>query len=122
MWTYTAYILGKYCKKKSVEQLQFKEISDFVFNVIWKEEKMTLWDGSEELYNDLKYLNQLKIINLAEKKDINHTTISILNKKTLERAVKTVENSPMVTGVGLFAEYNKRINSALDRVFEQKAS
>ncbi|MGD0405452.1 MAG: hypothetical protein ABSB10_02205 [Candidatus Bathyarchaeia archaeon] len=120
MWTYTAYILGKYCEKydkspQKCDNLSFKEFSSFVFDVLWRKEQLIFHDGAEDLFNDFKYMQKLGIVELAGgETDFEKTTLKIKDKKQLSELGKIVENSASLTGVKLFDEYTRRINLALE--------
>ncbi len=114
MWTYTAYILEKYCEKNKCDELLFKEIDNFFFDILWRKEHLSFYENSLGLYEDLDYLRELGIIEFDEKDKSIETKIKIKEKKTLSKIAKMVEDSSKLTGIRLFEEYKKRINSALE--------
>ena len=115
MWTYTAYILNKF-GEKGYSQLQFKELSEFVFDELWGKGHIVFHDGDEDLLDDLRYLDKLKAIRLKDRGDVGMT----LNVGSLSHMSNVVENSALLTGVKLFDEYRKRIDDSFDNYVSQK--
>jgi hypothetical protein len=115
MWTYTAYIINKF-GEHGYRELQFKELSDFVFNNLWKNGNLVFHDGDEDLLDDLRYLNKVKAIELREGKNIRMT----LNRGCLGHMSRVVEDSALLTGVKLFDEYKKRIDKSFDDYSKSK--
>jgi len=118
MWTYTAFILGKYCEKnpEKYDELPFSEFAKFVFDVLWREKNLIFHDGIMDLFEDLKYLQKLGIIELQEDENIERAKLKVKDKEKLNRVVKVVEDSGTLTGVKLLDVYTKRINSAIDTI------
>lgn len=119
MWTYTTYIFGKYAERcpgglaKSPE-LSFKDISDFVFDTLWRKQNLVFHDGEEDLYSDFVYLQNLGVLTLqGNENDINNVKIIIKDPETLMKLVKVVEDSGKLTKVKLLDEYKKKINEAV---------
>ncbi len=119
MWTYTTYIFGKYCEKcegrpQKCDDLQFKEFSDFVFDILWRKKKLVFHDGEEDLYDDFRYLQKLGIVQLeGNENNIEKVRIKITDQTKLNKIVKVVEDSANLTGVKLFDQYTIRINEAV---------
>ena len=107
MWTYTAYILNGFGERNNYSEIQFDELSNFVFGNLWQKQHLSFYETEEELKNDLRYLDRLGMIKFKQDK------IS-LNCSKLAMISKIVEDSPLLTGVKLFDEYNRRINRAFD--------
>jgi hypothetical protein len=122
MWTYTTYILGKYSEKcekgpqKGVE-MPFKAISEFVFDVLWRKEKLVFHDGDEDLFDDFVYLEKIGVVELAgiDKGNFENALIRIKDKEKLSKIVKVVQDSANLTGVKLFDEYTRRIDQAIEK-------
>ena len=112
MWTYTAYILSMYLTKEPAEELKFAEFANFI-EVLWRKEKLVLYDSVEDLLLDIKYLEKLGVLTLNESDNLKRATIKITDKAKLERIAKIVEDSAALTGVELFNAYVQRINSAI---------
>jgi hypothetical protein len=115
MWTYTAYILNGLGKLNGYGNLDEKTLSKFVFDDLWRKNKLTFHDGEEDLMDDLRYLERLKVIGL------NGKTIT-LNKGKLVKISDIVENSGLLTGVKMFDEYKRRIDCAFDNYNNSKES
>jgi hypothetical protein len=122
MWTYTTYILGKYSEKceqgpQKGNDMLFKDISGFVFDVLWRKEKLVFHDGDEDLFDDFRYLEKIGIVELEgnDKGNFEKTHIRIKDKEKLAKIVKVVEDSANLTGVKLFDEYTSRINRAIEK-------
>lgn len=116
MWTYTAYILNMFGERNGYTEVQFKELSDFMFDKLWRGQHLVFHDGKEDLMCDLRYLDKLEIINLEENNDYDKTKIKIGNEDTLKKISKIVEDSALLTGVKLFDEYRLRIDKAFETV------
>jgi len=118
MWTYTAYILSKYLTKGPIKEgveLKFAEFANFIFKILWPNEKLVFHDSIEDLFLDIKYLEKLGILTLNESDNLEKATIKIADKAKLERIAKIVEDSATLTGVELLNTYVQRINSAIER-------
>ena len=117
MWTYTAYILNRFGERNKYQDIQFGELSDFIFNNLWKKHQLVFHDGKEDLMCDLRYLDKIKVIKLEEYgPDINKSNIYLGNKAILKKASEKVEESALLTGVKLFDEYKERIDSAFEQI------
>ena len=122
MWTYTSYILGKYCEKcgkpeQECTDLPFKEFSDFIFDVLWRKKKLVFHDGEEDLLDDFVYLQKIGVVQLeGDEKVMDRIRIRIADKAKLFQIVKVVEESANTTKVKLFDEYNNIINEALKEI------
>ncbi|MCS7114720.1 MAG: hypothetical protein RMJ15_01130 [Nitrososphaerota archaeon] len=116
MWTYTAYILSKYLAKEPSKEteLKFAEFANFVFKVLWRQEKLIFHDSIEDLLLDIKYLEKLGIVALREDENLEKITISVRDKVKLRQAAKIVEESATLTGVELFNTYVQKINRAVE--------
>jgi hypothetical protein len=118
MWTYTAYILSKYLTKEPIKEgveLKFAEFANFIFKILWRNEKLVFHDSIEDLFLDIKYLEKLGILTLNKSDNLEKATIKIADKAKLERIAKIVEDSATLTGVELLNTYVQRINSAIER-------
>jgi len=120
MWTYTTYILGKYSEKceqgSQGNDMLFKDIAGFVFDVLWRKEKLVFHDGDEDLYDDFRYLEKIGIVEIeGADGSFEKTHIKIKDKEKLSKIVKVVEDSANLTGVKLFDEYTSRINRAIEK-------
>ncbi len=117
MWTYTTYIFGKYCEKCEPQEctdLSFKQFSDFVFDVLWRQKKLVFHDGEEDLFDDFVYLQKLGVVKLeGDEKNIEKARITITDKPKLLKIVKVVEDSANLTKIKLFDVYTSRINEAV---------
>ena len=119
MWTYTTYIFGKYCEKCGNEEqkcidLSFKTFSEFMFDVLWRKQKLVFHDGEEDLFSDFKYLQKLGIVEIkGEAGKMEEAILHIKDGEKLSQIVKIVEDSAALTGIKLFDEYTRRINLAL---------
>lgn len=69
---------------------------------------MSFWESADDLLNCLKFLEKLSLIELAPK------GFKIKNKSGLERISNLVSDSPLITGITLFEEYNLRIDEAIN--------
>lgn len=107
MWTYTAYILNRFGEKNGYSEIDFDELSEFVFDNLWRKQHLSFYETEEELRDDLRYLDRLGMIKFEQEK------ISP-NCSQLAMVSKIVEDSPLLTGVKLFDEYNRRIDKAFD--------
>jgi len=117
MWTYTAFILGKYCKKtKNYDELSFGEFARFVFDVLWREQNLIFHDGKMDLFEDLTYLKKLGIIELLEDENVERVKLKVKDKKKLDQVIRIVEDSGTLTGVKLLDKYTRKINSAIETV------
>lgn len=116
MWTYTAYILSKYLAKEPSKEteLKFTEFANFVFKVLWRQEKLVFHDSIEDLLLDIKYLEKLGIVTLQEDENLEKITISVRDKVKLRQAAKIVEESATLTGVELLNTYVQKINRAVE--------
>jgi len=114
MWTYTIYILYKYFEKHSERsELNFSELANFIFNELWKKQRLVFHDGRDDLRQDLRYLHKLGMIQLEDNEDFARIKIKVSDKEKLKRAANIVENSADLTGVKLFSDYKQRIKKAL---------
>jgi hypothetical protein len=115
MWTYTTYVLGKYCDKnpKRCEELEFEDLYNFIFNNLWLKEKLVFHDGMQDLLLDLDYLKKLGVISFEGNEDPKKITIKITNKEALSKISKIVDDSFTLTGVKIFDDYKKRIDRAI---------
>jgi len=119
MWTYTAYILGKYCEKnpEKYNELPFIEFAKFVFDVLWRKNNLIFHDGIKDLFEDFKYLQKLGIVELHEEDEkIEKAKVKIKDKEKLAQILRVVEDSGNLTGVKLFDVYARRINSAIETI------
>jgi len=108
VWTYTAYILNKFGEKNNYGELSVDDLSVFVFDNLWRKQKLSFYDNREDLVLDLKYLDKLKVIDLELEKRIR------LREKKLKKISRIVEDSALLTGVTLFDEYRRRIDKAFE--------
>lgn len=116
MWTYTAYIIGKYLKKRPEKgnEFKFSEFADFIFGVLWRKHKIVFHDGREDLRLDIGYLKKMGILDFEEEKEYDKLRFKVKDEKKLDEVVKVVENSPQLTGVDLLNSYLQRINKAVE--------
>ncbi len=117
MWTYTAYILYKYCrdiKNTQCEVLTFKELTELFFDKLWQKRGIVLHDSKQDLYADLQYLEQLGVIEInGDVKNIDTIIIKVKDVEKLKQIADIVEKTYTVTGIGLFNVYKSRIDEAL---------
>jgi len=114
VWTYTAYILWKYAEEvKRGTELSFDDFVDFVFVDLGRKHRLFLHDGREDLYLDLKYLEDLGAIEIEN--DSNEK-IKITNRDELRRIASIVEDFPRRGKVELLREYLYRIDDAIATV------
>ena len=118
LWTYTTYILSKYLEKKPSKEagLKFTEFADFVFNVLWRQDKLIFHDGANDLLLDLKYLKKIGIIEFEENANVEKIEVKIKDKAKLKQVAKVVEDSATLTGVELLNAYVQRINKAVESI------
>jgi hypothetical protein len=114
MWTYTAYIINKF-GENGYRQLWFKELSEFVFDELWRKGNLVFHDGDEDLLDDLRYLDKMKAIRLSDGEEVSMA----LNIGSLGHMSKVVEDSALLTGVKLFDEYKRRIDITFDKYVSQ---
>ena len=114
MWTYSAYILWKFAKKLNCDEFSFGKFARFIFDILWKEQHLSFYDGKADLFEDLKYLKKLHVIELTEEEDLEKVEIKIKDKKKLKIISGIVEDSSILTGVKLLDEYVRRINLAIE--------
>ena len=107
MWTYTAYILNRFGEKNGYSEINFKELSNRNSDNLWRKHHLVFHDGEEDLRDDLRYLDRMGMIKF------DHNKIR-LNCAHLAHVSRIVEDSPLLTGVKLFEEYNRRIDEAFD--------
>lgn len=118
MWTYTAYILYKYYERKNnPTQITFKELVNFIFNILWREFRVAFHDSKKDLFLDLEYLESLKVIKL-EKGGEHHDgcIIKIVDPTRLKKIADVVEESYSSTGIELLQIYSKKINAAINEI------
>lgn len=114
MWTYTSYILDKYCERKGgCAELRFEDLYYFIFKVLWLKKQLVFHDGMKDLLLDLEYLKKLDVITFEEKDDAKKIVIKIKNREALSNISQIVEDSATLAGVNLFGEYKKRIDEAI---------
>lgn len=114
MWTYTLYIICKFLENKPDRvELNFQELADFIFNILWKKQHLIFHDGKDDLRQDLRYMNQLGIIQLQDNEDFARIKIRVDDREKLRRIAEIVEHSANLTGVELYSDYIKRIDKAL---------
>jgi hypothetical protein len=114
LWTYTLYIICKFLENKPDRvELNFQELADFIFNILWKKQHLIFHDGKDDLRQDLRYMNQLGIIQLQDNEDFARIKIRVDDREKLRRIAEIVEHSANLTGVELYSDYIKRIDKAL---------
>jgi hypothetical protein len=114
VWTYTVYIIYKYLENDPQRtELNFQELSDFIFKRLWKEQHLVFHDGKDDLREDLRYMSQIGMIQLVDNEDFGRIRIKIDDRDKLARVADIVEQSANLTGVGLFKDYIQRIDKAL---------
>jgi hypothetical protein len=94
-------------------ELDFQELSSFIFGTLWKKHHLVFHDGKDDLRQDLRYMNQLGMIQLDDSEDFGRIRIRVGDREKLGRVAAIVEHSANLTGVGLFNDYIKRIDKAL---------
>jgi hypothetical protein len=114
LWTYTLYIIYKYlgCKPERSE-LTFQELADFIFGTLWQKQHLVFHDGKSDLRQDLRYINQLGMIQLDDNEDFGRIKIKVADREKLKSVANTIEQSANLTGVELFNDYAQRIDKAL---------
>jgi hypothetical protein len=115
MWTYTAYILEKFCerKKDDCEEIEFKELNNFIFQILWRKNNLVFHDGINDLLDDLEYLKKINVITFEENKDPDKIILKINDRNILLKISKIVDESAKLTGINLFNEYKERIDRAV---------
>lgn len=108
MFTYTAYILNRFGERNDYDAVRFSDLSSFVFDDLWRGQKLSFYESKEELLDDLRYLDRLNVVKLRG----NVRRRIELNKEKLEKISNIVEDSGQLTGVALFDEYKRRIDDA----------
>ena len=142
MWTYLVYSLSKYLDKypDKIEELEFNEFSDFIFEKIGKKKKLLFWDGNNDLLSDFIYAKDLGLVDIygidgiSEESDgwggtvislptdsksfFENVKIRIGDMEKIRKVEKIVDNSSYVSGMGLISEYNNRIKQAINSLPE----
>ena len=83
-----------------------------------EKEKLVFHDGDADLFDDLRYIEKIGIIELegADQGNLEKTHIRIKDKEKLSKIVKVVERpTNKFTGVKLFNEYTSRIDRAIEK-------
>jgi len=116
MWTYTSYILWKYFEKIAAksDELKLSELSDFIFNTLWRKEGVIFHEGVEDLYLDLKYLQKIGVLEIYESESLDETKIKVKDQEKLREAAKVAESLPDVMKLDALREYVERINKAIE--------
>ena len=117
LWTYTAYILNRFGERNGYSDMKFKELSEFIFDNLWRKQHLVFHDGKEDLMCDLRYLDKIKVIKLEEYgPNINKSNIYLGNRTILKKASEKIEESALRTGLKLFDEYKEKIDSAFEQI------
>lgn len=119
MWTYTSYIISKVCEKDAskCEGFSFSYLSNFIFDVLYRDYKVIFHDGEKDLYKDLYYLKELDILEFnGDEEDLEKITLKIKNIKKLNVIAEIVKESPHVTKIGLFNDFIEKIDSAVESI------
>ncbi|NVM55953.1 MAG: hypothetical protein HWN66_19805 [Candidatus Helarchaeota archaeon] len=118
MWTYTSYILSKVCEKDAskCEEFKFTDLSEFIFNILYRKHRVIFHDGEKDLYNDLYYLKELDILDFNDDNDDDYEKIilKIKNIDKLNGIASIVKASPRVTKIELFKDYIEKIDKAVE--------
>lgn len=110
-WNFTAYILWKYSVKMRKTRINFRDFVNFVFIELGKKQKLFFHEGEKDLYKDLKYLEDIGVIELKEDEE---NTTEIVVKDKLAEIAKDVEKFPKIIKTRLFEEYLRRIDNAVN--------
>jgi len=109
VWTFTSYILWKLHEEvlKPMERgyVTLDELSDFIFNTLWKKYHLVLNDSTAELEREVQYLAKLGAV------EYDRGRIKV--RKKLSEIAKAVEESSLNDQLTLYPEYLRRIDQAI---------
>ena len=110
MWTFTSYILWKlheeaFKARRKEQYITLDELSDFIFNTLWRKYHLVLNDSTAELEREIQYLAKLGAV------EYDGGRIKV--KEKLAEIARAVEASSLNDQLTLYPEYLRRINQAI---------
>jgi len=114
MWTYTLYMLDAFIRRRgkySNIKFKFEDFSNFVFEDLWKNQKIVFHDTAKDLLKDVRYLGELNLVQYNE----NSNRISITDGQyaTIRKITVELKNDPIRERVPLVATYINKIEASV---------
>lgn len=118
MWTYTTYMIYAFLQNRKGRvdhnkpaEVNFKDLTDFVFRKLWGEGGLVFHDSDRDLENDLKLLDKLGIIQYDTRQRI--ITMEPEEMKILDKIAHGMREDPVRHRVPIINEYLSRIEKAI---------
>ena len=110
MWSFTSYIIWKLheevFKARRRQYISLDELSDFIFNTLWRKYHLVLNDSTAELEREVLYLAKLGAV------EYDRGRIKV--KEKLSKIARAIMASSMNDQLTLYPEYLKKIDLAVE--------
>jgi hypothetical protein len=118
MWTYTAYILKGFAEK-GYSELKFNELSEFVFEDMYKKAGLIFHDDRESLFNDLRFLDKEGGVRLMAGRK-REDAVVVLNKECLVKISDYIARTSRLAIPDFYDSYTGKIDIFLEKHISQQ--